>query len=216
MGRLLVVRQSVTRRSRCGSAGGTAYMNGRISNVFFANAVRLSVGAVDHMFDGMWRAGYADATTLAPYASADWAFEEQRITNRVHIEFPSSQWVADFSQRLVTFVDLADSTSIAAYGERALTETVPIESPEFVAGAVAIRQLAKTATPRLRAVNCVLQGDLDPGLWPTILSLRLGARPAVSYRTWAGNTVTSVGYVSRIEHRMGRSGWDTSVQLSAY
>lgn len=122
-----------------------------------------------------------------------------------------------------TIPPIVNSTSLAAYGQRILTQTMQTEYDwdAIQAGQFYVQRYAKPAgapgtnvPPRISKLT--LDPASNPALWAAVLSLDLGDRITVKRRTSAGVTVSGDYYVEKIDHTSNAdaSTWTADYELS--
>lgn len=145
-----------------------------------------------------WTLGEAEA----PYQAVGLDTDPQYLYNKITV-------TADGLPAQVVM----DATSVADYWEFD-GQVSTIHDTTGQAVALGQNLLTRFSTPRQRVSTVTLNAGANPGLWLTVLGLRVGDRVRLLRRTPAV-TYTVDGYVERVAHAgdMGR-GWVTTLSIS--
>lgn len=111
-----------------------------------------------------------------------------------------------------------DTASIARYGRRTLTLSLPLTTDEEALDRAAF-ELTLRKEPRLEFTRLTVKPQAQPAAWPFALGLELGDRVTIertpdSVASIVPETINREGFVEAIQHDLTPNEWITSFQLS--
>jgi hypothetical protein len=151
---------------------------------------------------------YATQTPVAvfgennlPYIEYDSDFDPTYTFSQTNLSRPDNS----------NFPVQINSASLAAYGQRILTQTLQCNT-DFDLQQASTFYLNRYAAPKVRITTLRLNPSSNPALWPVLLSLEISNRITVKRQTAALSTSNDY-YVEQIHHTADAETGDWTVEL---
>lgn len=168
---------------------------------------------------------FEDRSSRYANQAALWVFGENPA-GASPTEYPYENFKADFdptytfTQANLTrpgnsnFPSVVNSTTLAMYGQRILSQTLQCNT-DFDLAQAAQFYLKRYGTPKTRISTLTLHPSANPALWPVVLSLDISQRVTVKRRSSALTTSADY-YIEKISHKIDAASgeWTVDLQLS--
>jgi len=153
-----------------------------------------------------WEAGYLPDIALD--------FDPSQIYNDVQLQQFAAPQAAGGANAGIT-VTIKDATSLNAYGDLDLQETVYLWQASSVTD-LANYILYTSRQPLIRVSQMTLDAAANPALWPVVLGAEVGKVSTVNRRLYELLQMSLPGQVMSVAHDTGPGKWQTKLTIVTY